>query len=129
MLIGRRGETLDALQYLLTRMVGVRFGPEGTQVVLDTENYWEKRRITLEDMALRYGEKAKRQRKTIGIDSLSARDRRVIHLTLQDDPWVTTKSLGGGVYRRLLIVPEGDRKKKEPEKGVAAGGQPQKGSK
>jgi spoIIIJ-associated protein len=64
-------------------------------------------------MALRLGEKAKRQRKTVTVDALSAADRRVIHAALQDDPWVTTKSLGQGAYRRLLIIPEGDRRMKE----------------
>ena len=66
-------------------------------------------------MALRLGEKAKRQRKTVTVDALSAADRRIIHAALQDDPWVSTKSLGQGSYRRLLIIPEGDRRKREDE--------------
>ena len=114
LLIGRRGQTLEALQYILTRAVGERHGAERPQLIVDTENCHERRKKTLEDMALRLGEKAKRQRTTVSIDSLSARDRRIIHLTLEDDPWLTTRSLGQGAYRRLLIVPEGDRKKKEP---------------
>lgn len=113
LLIGRRGQTLEALQYILTRAVGERHGTEGPQLIVDTENYHERRKKTLEDMALRLGEEAKRKRKTVSIDSLSARERRIIHLTLEDDPWLTTKSLGKGAYRRLLIIPEGDRKKKE----------------
>lgn len=117
LLIGRRGQTLEALQYLLTRVIGERHGREGPQLIVDTENYRERRRKTLVDMALRLGEKAKRKRKAVSIDSLSARDRRIIHLTLGDDPWLTTKSLGQGAYRRLVIMPEGDRKKKEQEKG------------
>ncbi|MGH7829921.1 MAG: protein jag, partial [Candidatus Binatia bacterium] len=121
LLIGRRGQTLEALQYLLTRMVAERQGREGPQVVVDTENYRERRRKTLEDMALRLGEKAKRQRKTVTVDALSAADRRTIHVALQDDPWLTTKSLGRGAYRRLLIIPEGDRKKKNGEKGPTSG--------
>ncbi|MET0501013.1 MAG: R3H domain-containing nucleic acid-binding protein, partial [Candidatus Binatia bacterium] len=56
---------------------------------------------------------AKRQRKTETVDALSAADRRIIHAALQDDPWVTTQSLGQGSYRRLLIIPEGDRRKKD----------------
>jgi len=116
LLIGRRGQTLEALEYIVTRMVGEGYGVEGDQIVVDTENYRDRRRKTLEDMALRLGEKAKRKRTTVSVDSLSARDRRIIHLTLEDDPWVTTKSLGRGAYRRLLIIPEGDRKMKEAEK-------------
>ncbi|MFQ5850041.1 MAG: RNA-binding cell elongation regulator Jag/EloR [Candidatus Binatia bacterium] len=127
LLIGRRGQTLEALQYLLTRVVGERHGMEGPQLVVDTENYRGRRKKTLEDMALRLGEKAKRKRKTVSIDFLSARDRRIIHITLEDDPWLITKSLGKGAYRRLLIIPEGDRKKKEQEKGATSGRQASKG--
>jgi spoIIIJ-associated protein len=116
LLIGRKGQTLEALQYLVTRIVGERPGSEGPHVVVDIEHYLERRRKTLEDMALRLGEKAKRQRKTVTVDALSAADRRIIHAALQDDPWVTTKSLGQGSYRRLLIIPEGDRKKKQEVK-------------
>jgi spoIIIJ-associated protein len=113
LLIGRKGQTLEALQYVVTRIVSERHGKEAPHVLLDTENYRARRRKSLEDMALRLGEKAKRQRKAITVDPLSAADRRIIHLTLQDDPWVKTKSLGTGAYRRLLIVPEGDRKKED----------------
>jgi len=113
LLIGHRGQTLEALQYLVTRIVTGRQGREAPQLVVDAENYRERRRRSLEDMALRLGEKAKRQRKTVSVDALSAADRRVVHGVLQDDPWLTTKSLGSGAYRRLLIIPEGDRKKKE----------------
>lgn len=113
LLIGRKGQTLEALQYLVTRIAGERPGGEGPQVIIDVENYRERRRKTLQDMALRLGEKAKRQRKTVTVDALSPADRRIIHAALQDDPWVTTKSLGQGSYRRLLIIPEGDRKKRE----------------
>ena len=113
LLIGRKGQTLEALQYLVSRIAGERGGTEGPHIVVDIENYRQRRRRTLEDMALRLGEKAKRQRKTVSVDALSAADRRIIHAALQDDPWVTTKSLGQGSYRRLLIIPEGDRKRKE----------------
>jgi len=117
LLIGHRGQTLEALQYLVTRIVSERRAGEGVHVVVDTENYRERRRRSLEDLALRLGEKAKRERKTVSVDALSAADRRIIHAVLQDDPWLTTKSLGTGPYRRLLIIPEGDRKMKDPPKG------------
>lgn len=115
LLIGRKGQTLEALQYLVSRIAGEHLGSEGPHVVVDVENYRERRRKTLEDMALRLGEKAKRQRKTVSVDALSAADRRIIHAALQDDPWVTTKSLGQGAYRRLLIIPQGDRRTKDGE--------------
>ena len=110
LLIGRRGQTLEALQHIMSRIVAEKVGPDGPQPVVDVEDYRGRRVRSLEDMALRLGEKAKRSRKTQGIDALSARDRRIVHLALKDDPWLTTKSLGQGAYRRLLIVPEGDRK-------------------
>jgi spoIIIJ-associated protein len=116
LLIGRKGQTLEALQYLVTRIVAERPGSEGPHVIVDVENYRDRRKKSLEDMALRLGEKAKRQRKTVTVDALSAADRRIIHAALQDDPWVTTKSLGQGSYRRLLIIPEGDRRKKDDDK-------------
>jgi spoIIIJ-associated protein len=113
LLIGRKGQTLEALQYLVTRIAGERPDSDEPRVVVDVESYRERRRKSLEDMALRLGEKAKRQRKTVTVDALSAADRRIIHTALQDDPWVSTKSLGQGYYRRLLIIPEGDRKRRE----------------
>ena len=112
LLIGRKGQTLEALQYLIERIAGERQASDGPHIIVDIEDYRERRRKSLEDMALRLGEKAKRQRKTVTVDALSAADRRIIHAALQDDPWVTTKSLGQGSYRRLLIIPEGDRKYK-----------------
>jgi spoIIIJ-associated protein len=116
LLIGRKGQTLEALQYLVTRIVSEGPGTEGPHVLIDIENYRERRRRSLEDMALRLGEKAKRQRKTVTIDALSAADRRIIHSVLKDDPWLTTKSLGQGSYRRLLIIPERDRKTQKEAK-------------
>lgn len=129
LLIGHRGQTLEALQFLVARMVSERGSREGVQLLVDTENYRERRRRSLEDMALRLGEKAKRQRKTVSVDDLSAADRRIIHTVLQDDPWLTTQSLGTGPYRRLLIIPEGDRRKKDDEKEQPAGKQGTKGPK
>ena len=118
LLIGRKGQTLESLQYLVTRIAGDRQGSEGPHILVDIENYRQRRKKSLEDMALRLGEKAKRQRKTVTVDALSAADRRIIHAALQDDPWITTKSLGQGSYRRLLIIPEGDRKRKEESKPI-----------
>lgn len=124
LLIGRKGQTLEALQYLVSRIAGERLAGDGPHIVIDIEKYRERRRKTLEDMALRLGEKAKRQRKAVTVDALSAADRRVVHAVLQDDPWLSTKSLGQGSYRRLLIIPEGDRKKKEGSES-APGANPQ----
>lgn len=115
LLIGRRGQTLEALQHLVGRIVADRLGADPPQPVVDVEGYRVRRVRTLEDMALRLGEKAKRSRETQEIESLNAADRRIVHMALKDDPWLTTRSLGQGPYRRLLIVPDGDRK--APETG------------
>ena len=107
----RKSQMLETLHYLLTRIVAET--RRGVQLEIDVEGYREQRRKGLEDMALRLGEKAKRQRKAVTVDPLSAADRRIVHAALEDDPWLTTKSLGTGAYRRMLIIPEGDRKRKE----------------
>ena len=118
LLIGRRGQTLEALQHIISRVVADRAGPDGPQPIVDAEDYRGRRVRSLEDMALRLGEKAKRSRKPQSIDALNARDRRVVHMALKDDPWLTTQSQGQGAFRRLLIVPEGDRRSPD---GDAAG--------
>ena len=105
----------------VTATVEIKTGETGDEIVLDVRADSNALLIgrkgqTLEDMALRLGEKAKRQRKTVTVDALSAADRRIIHAALQDDPWVTTRSLGQGSYRRLLIIPEGDRRNKNEPK-------------
>jgi spoIIIJ-associated protein len=105
-LIGHRGQTLDALEYLLNRII-TRSDEGEAHLTLDAEGYRERRRKSLESLALRLGERAKRRRKPVTLSPLSPRDRRIVHLTLQDDPLVTTRSSGRGYFRRLSIVPEG----------------------
>ncbi len=104
-LIGHRGQTLDALEYLLNRIV-IKSDETEAHIALDIEGYRERRWKSLESLALRLGERAKRRRKTITLSPMSPRDRRVIHLTLQEDPLVTTKSMGRGYFRQVTIVPE-----------------------
>ena len=104
-LIGRKGQTLDALEYLVNRMV-TRGEEEEGHVALDAEGYRGRRSASLESLALRLGERAKRRRTTVTLNPLNPRDRRVVHLALEDDPLVATRSLGRGYFRRLSIVPE-----------------------
>ena len=106
LLIGRKGETLDALEYLLNRIV-IRNDEVETHLLVDAAGYRERRRQNLENLALRLGEQAKRRRKTVTLSPLNPRDRRIVHLTLEGDPLVTTMSMGRGYFRRLNIVPEG----------------------
>jgi spoIIIJ-associated protein len=70
--------------------------------------------LSLVELALRLGERAKRWRKTVTLNPLSPRDRRIVHLALRDDRLLTTRSVGEGFHRRLLIVPEGAQKREEP---------------
>lgn len=104
-LIGRNGQILDALEYVLNRIV-TRSEESDAHLTLDAEGYRERRRKNLENLALRLGERAKRRKRPVALSLLSPRDRRVIHLTLEGDPLISTRSMGRGYFRRLYIVPE-----------------------
>lgn len=106
--IGKKGQTLDALQFLVNKVVN-RF-PEGRQhVVLDVEGYKDRRDESLTSMAQRLADKAAKTGKVISISPMPARERRVIHLALANTPGVTTRSDGEGTERRVRIVPSGRR--------------------
>ena len=105
LLVGRKGQTLDALEYLVNRIIA-RNDDNETHLLLDSAGYRDRRRQNLESLAMRLGERAKRRRRPVTLSPLNPRDRRIIHLVLEDDPLVTTKSLGRGYLRRLSIVPE-----------------------
>ena len=103
-LIGRRGQMLDALEYLLNRIAGRDEGGS-TRIVVDSENYRARRREALEELARRMGEQAKRKRKPVTLNPMSPRDRRIVHLILQEDTSLVTKSAGKGYFRKLIIIP------------------------
>jgi spoIIIJ-associated protein len=104
-LVGRKGQTLDALQYLVSKIINKDGGAE-KQVVVDCEGYRQRRVEALEQLALQLGEKATQTGRVVAVNPMSAHDRRVIHMTLRDNPAVSTRSEGDGDNRRLLIVPE-----------------------
>ena len=104
-LIGKHGQTLDALEYVLNRMIA-RDEETLTRVHLDCEHYREKRRHSLEEMALRMAEQVRKRGRAVTLDPLSPRDRRTVHLALQNEPDVTTRSTGEGSYRQLQILPQ-----------------------
>jgi spoIIIJ-associated protein len=109
LLIGRRGQTLDALEYLLHRIVA--HGEDtGARLVVDAENYRLRRRESLEDLARRVAERARRSGKPITLSPMSPRDRRIVHLALQGDTGMTTRSAGSGFYRKIVIAPAGARR-------------------
>ncbi len=116
-LIGRHGQTLDALEYLLNRLVARKI-KDAVAVVIDTESYRARRRNQLERMALSMGERAKREHVKITMEPMPPRDRRIVHLALKDDPLITTRSTGDGYMRVVEIVPEG----KQEQGGRGGGG-------
>ncbi len=113
-LIGRRGQMLDALEYLLNR-VAARDEGGSARIVVDSENYRARRREALEELARRMGDQAKKKRKAITLNPMSPRDRRIVHLILQEDSSLVTKSSGKGYFRKLIIIPaELVRARREP---------------
>lgn len=103
-LIGRHGQTLDAMEYLVNRVLARRT-KNPVPVILDVAAYRARRRQQLERMALSMGERAKRERKPVALEPMPPRDRRVVHLALKDDPLITTRSVGNGYLRSLEILP------------------------
>lgn len=104
LLIGKHGQTLDALEYLVNRMIGRREDGEPS-IVLDAEGYRERRRESLESMARASAAKVRERGRAETLAPMSARDRRIVHVALRGEPAVTTRSLGGGLLRRVLIAP------------------------
>lgn len=101
-LIGKHGQTLDALQYLTNLAAGKKYFNHYF-VMLDVENYRERRCRTLESLARRLAEKAKRTGEAVKLEPMNAAERRIIHLALQNDNEVTTESEGEGRYRHIII--------------------------
>ena len=101
-LIGKRGQTLDALQYLISLFVN-KESEAYVRVKLDTENYRERRKETLENLARNLAHKVKRIHKSVILEPMNPYERKVIHATLQNHPRVTTRSEGQDPYRRVII--------------------------
>ena len=102
-LIGKRGQTLDSLQYLVSLVVN-KYSDEYVRVKIDTENYRERRKETLENLARNIAYKVKRTRKTVSLEPMNPYERRVIHSALQNDRYVTTHSEGEEPYRRVVVT-------------------------
>lgn len=103
--IGRRGETLDALQYLTTLAVN-RSSDEYYKISLDTENYRSEREKTLQNLAVRLAEKAIRNRKNVSLEPMNAYERKIIHSALQDNEMIHTYSVGEEPNRKIIISPK-----------------------
>jgi len=107
-LIGYKGRTLDALEFIVNKAVN-KTAQKKVRVILDSENYKQRREESLRRRALKLGEQAKRTGKPITINALNPHDRRIIHLTLKGDPQVQTRSEGEGLLKKVHIIP--NRKK------------------
>jgi len=105
-LIGRRGQMLDALEYVVNRIVS-RDDAGSARISVDSQQYRLRRRESLEELARRMGMQAKRKGKAVTLNPMSPRDRRIVHLVLQDDTALVTKSSGKGYFRKLIIIPAG----------------------
>jgi spoIIIJ-associated protein len=101
-IIGKRGQTLDAIQYL-TSLVVNKDREKYQRVVVDAENYREKREKTLEQLAKRLADKVIKSRRSVRLEPMNPYERKVIHATLQSNPRVTTRSEGEEPYRRVII--------------------------
>ncbi len=104
-LIGKRGQTLDSLQYLASLVVNrVRDGY--IKIKLDTENYRERRKETLENLAGNIANKVKRSHKALALEPMNPYERRIIHSALQNDKYVETHSEGEDPYRKVVVTPK-----------------------
>lgn len=101
-LIGKRGQTLDALQYLISLFVN-KESETYIHVKLDTENYRARRKDTLENLAKNIAFKVKRSRKSITLEPMNPYERRIIHSVLQNDKYVATRSEGDEPFRKVVV--------------------------
>ena len=102
-LIGKRGQTLDSLQYLTNRVAN-KMQDGYVRVKLDTENYRQRRKDTLENLAKNIAHKVKRTKKAVSLEPMNPYERRIIHSALQGDKYVTTHSEGEEPYRRVVVT-------------------------
>lgn len=106
-LIGKRGQTLDSLQYLISLVIN-KGTTEYIKVKVDTENYRQRRKETLENLAKNISYKVKRTRRPVSLEPMNPYERRIIHSALQNDRYVTTHSEGDEPFRRVVVTPKRD---------------------
>jgi spoIIIJ-associated protein len=104
LLIGRRGQNLDALQYILNKATN-KADSTRKMISVDSETYRKRRENSLLELAQRVREKVKNTQKPVSLAHMNAHDRRIIHLALQEDESLTTKSRGEGEYRKIVVLP------------------------
>jgi spoIIIJ-associated protein len=105
MLIGKRGQTLEAIQYLVEKIVNKQ-NEHRVRVLVDVEGYLKTRKSNLQKLAAKMAEKAQKTQKPVTIGQMNAYDRRTVHLHLKSNSAVRTQSVGEGYYRKLIIFPK-----------------------
>ncbi|MEM5767381.1 MAG: RNA-binding cell elongation regulator Jag/EloR, partial [Bacillota bacterium] len=101
-LIGKHGQTLDALQYLIN-LVANKHGDHRVRILLDVEDYRRRRTDTLKNLALRLAERVRRRGDEIALEPMTPQERKIIHMALQDNPYVYTVSEGDEPFRKIVI--------------------------
>lgn len=104
-LIGRRGDTLNALQFLLSLAVNRRLNSH-KRIILDCENYRQRRAETLQALAHRMADKARETGRRVSLDPMNAAERRIVHLALENEPQVKAESYGEDPHRKIVIYPQ-----------------------
>jgi spoIIIJ-associated protein len=105
MLIGHKGETLSALQYITRLIVAKRLGKQAN-IVVDVESYKSRRADQLKRLAKRIADQALQQGRTMTLEPMPPNERRIIHIALRDHPGVTTESVGEGRSRKITVIPK-----------------------
>ncbi|MBI5063399.1 MAG: Jag N-terminal domain-containing protein [Desulfatitalea sp.] len=111
LLIGKRGQTLEAIQYLVEKIINKK-NETRIRVMVDVEGYLGARKSNLQKLASKLADKAKKISKPVTIGQMNAYDRRIVHLHLKDNQEVRTQSVGEGYYRKLVIFPKRRRRGK-----------------
>lgn len=115
-LIGKRGQTLDSLQYLISLVVN-KYTEDYIRVKLDIENYRERRKETLETLARNIAYKVKRTRRPVSLEPMNPYERRIIHSALQNDRYVVTRSEGEEPFRHVVVSLKREQRNDRYEKG------------
>jgi spoIIIJ-associated protein len=102
-LIGRKGKTLDAIEYIVNRIIN-NTSDKKIKVIIDSENYRQRHIDSLNELALKLGEKVKKQKKSLSTPPLNPHDRRIVHLALKNDNQLDTKSRGEGLLKKVVVI-------------------------
>ena len=113
-LIGKKGQTIEAMQYLLKKVLN-KSAEDRTRIIVEIAGHAQKRQQDLQELALRSAEKACRSGKTVTLGRLNAHDRKIIHLALKQDNRIATQSRGDGHLKKIVIVPQDNNSADSPE--------------